>query len=177
MTETWAPVLGFEGFYEVSDAGSVQRVQANRGTSGGLLRSRPNPKGYLRVALHRDGRRSDRSVHRLVLEAFVGLGFASEANHRNGIKSDNRLANLEWVTPVENNRHARETGLSRPLKGERNGRSKLTAEQVREIKRTPGTNVALAARYGVSDQVISGIRRGIYWADLDSGRIERELRQ
>lgn len=63
-------------------------------------------RGYRRYNSH--------SVHRLVLEAFVGLPTninQTNVNHKNGNKEDNRLENLEWVTPAENNEHASMTGL------------------------------------------------------------------
>jgi hypothetical protein len=93
--------------YEVSDRGRVRRTDTTR-----IKRPTPDRKGYLRVFLYHDGRKRTRFVHQLVLRAFVGpCPLGQEANHRDGVKSNNRLANLEYVTPSENNQHAWDTGL------------------------------------------------------------------
>lgn len=97
MTERrWAPVRGYEGIYEVSDDGLV------RNASGKVLRSRVNRGGYHQVGLHRDGRSRTLEVHRLVLTAFEGRRDDLFACHNNGMKTDNRLANLRWATNREN---------------------------------------------------------------------------
>lgn len=103
MSETWKTIKGHEG-YEVSDMGRVR----NRKT--GLVRKlMPNDKGYLRVQL--DG--SWLRAHRLVAEAFISNPQGKpQVNHIDGDKANNRAENLEWVTNVENSRHAVDTRLS-----------------------------------------------------------------
>lgn len=158
---TWRPAVGWPA-YEVSDAGEVRRVGAAR-----PLRPRPEKKGYLRVALHAGGAstRRDVSIHSLVLEAFVGpRPPGAEVDHGNGVKTDNRLTNLEWVTPGENVRRAHELGLMPSQRGELNGRAVLTAELVEVIRASPETGPVLAARYGVSRSLIGQIRRREVWA-------------
>lgn len=108
--ERWAPVLGYEGFYEVSDAGrvrSLDRIIAWNGTSklvtGRILRGAQLADGKRRVPLCRDGGYVNRLVHVLVLEAFVGPrppGLL--ACHNNDVPTDNRLDNLRWDTPSSN---------------------------------------------------------------------------
>lgn len=101
MTERWLPVVGYEGFYEVSDQGNVRRVMATAGAQvGRVLKATPSKKGYLRVTLHRDGERKDYWVHRLVLLAFVGPCPAGmEACHApDPDPANNRLVNLRWDT-------------------------------------------------------------------------------
>ena len=109
--ETWAPVLGFTGHYEVSNLGrvrSIDRVITNKTGVRKTLRGRvliPSPKksGHLSVGLWIDGKEHRRQVHRLVLEAFTGPRPAGlEACHRNGIPTDNRAVNLRWDTHSEN---------------------------------------------------------------------------
>lgn len=167
MSERWLPVVGFEALYEVSDRGRVRRTVGGRGAQAGtVLRPRPDRKGYLRVALHTGGARTDASIHRLVLLAFVGPGDGLEGNHLSGDKADNSLANLEWATPLENERHAVATGLRPPLPGERNGRAKLTWDAVRAIRADGSSpHTVLAERYGVSPPVIADVRHGVTWRE------------
>jgi hypothetical protein len=86
----------------------------------------------------------------------------------NGVRNDNRLENLEYVTPSENKRHAFRTGLTpRPI-GEKNGSAKLDEAQVREIKircQTERTCV-LAREFGVSFMTITHIKRGKNWSHI-----------
>lgn len=120
--ETWKPVKGFEGLYEVSDLGRVKSLIADRngrktsGFSSRILKPGSDGCGYLRVRLTgHDGNLHQWLVHRLVLIAFVGEEKGKpQANHINGIKSDNRLENLEWVTRSENMIHAYGIGLEKP---------------------------------------------------------------
>ena len=104
----WLPVVGHEGRYEVSDAGQVrsldrvivQRNGIDRPVRGKILKSGPMPSGHQHVVL--EGK-DDRTVHRLVLEAFVGpCPPGMEACHNNDIPSDNRLENLRWDTKSRN---------------------------------------------------------------------------
>jgi hypothetical protein len=107
MREQWAPFHG----YEVSDHGRV------RNGEGKILRLQRTGKGYLRVELAIQGGARKWNVHRIVMLAFRGPPEAGqEVNHRNGQKHDNRLENLEYVTPAENSRHAVATGLRRKIR-------------------------------------------------------------
>ena len=108
MTETWLPVVGFEGLYEVSDLGSVRslRRRTPAGMRGGkLLKASSDPNGYQHVGLYRDGRGTTIRVHRLVLEAFVGpCPVGMEARHfPDPDKRNNALVNLGWTTSSTNN--------------------------------------------------------------------------
>ena len=110
MSETWLPVVGWEGFYEVSDMGNVrsvarviQRSTAPQYVRERVLRAPAGTHGYPRVNLSRNGAPRQFLVHRLVLEAFVGLPpDGLEALHGNGVRSDCRLSNLRWGTSAEN---------------------------------------------------------------------------
>jgi hypothetical protein len=91
---------------------------------------------YLRLSLTNSFKIRDRvSVHRLVAISFIpNLNNKPFVNHKNGIKTDNRLENLEWCTESENSQHAYDTGLSISVKGSCHGRSKLTEKKVLEIR-------------------------------------------
>lgn len=118
------------------------------------------------MQLWRDGSYSSRLVHTLVAEAFIGARpEGHEVNHIDGVKTNNGRANLEYVTRSGNNRHAYDTGLR--SKGERHSASKLSADQVAEIRRANAAGEAgcrvLAKRFGVSKSTIQLILNNRNW--------------
>lgn len=170
MEERWRSVVGYEGVYEVSDLGRLRRVRPARGTSAGrLLKPSVSTDVYPRANLWRDGRPRSVLVHRLVAAAFLGEpNVGSQVNHRNGDKTDNRVANLEWTTAAANLTHARSTGLN-SSEGEGHGHSKLTAEQVAYARRVyvfrdpTRSMTALAHRFGVDATTMRNAIRGRTW--------------
>lgn len=100
-TEIWKHVLGYEGFYIISDLGNIKRVN-NRLKGDRFLIQRNSKYGYLVAHLSAHAKGKTYSVHRLVLEAFIGKS-ELPADHKNTKKHDNRLCNLEYVTILENN--------------------------------------------------------------------------
>jgi hypothetical protein len=131
-------------------------------------------KGYLVITLVRDGMKEKELVHTLVLEAFVcKCPNGYQGNHINGNKQDNRLGNLEWVTPKENMDHSHFV-LGNPygaphygMKGEKSPRAKLTQRQADEIKRLYATgkftHQKIAAKFGVSRKTVGNIVNNLYW--------------
>jgi hypothetical protein len=106
-TETWKPIPGYEGVYEVSDLGRVRsmprRLSDGRMWKGRVLRPTPQPSGHLHVTLSLAGEPSNVLVHRLVLAAFIGpCPVRMEGCHADGDPSNNRLANLRWDTKPAN---------------------------------------------------------------------------
>lgn len=99
--ELWAPVVGAEGRYEVSDRG---RVRSLLGRAPRLLTLKPNSNGYLTVNIYSGSRpRRRRSVHQLVAEAFIGPHPPdTDVRHLNGVKTDCRAANLAYGTRSQN---------------------------------------------------------------------------
>lgn len=117
------PVVGYEGYYEVTDTGeiwSVDRViqgrdgvKFQRTFRGQQLTPRPNTQtGYWQVQLWRDNESAMVYVHRLVAEAFIPNPHGKpEVNHKDGNRQNCHVHNLEWVTSSENSQHAVDTGL------------------------------------------------------------------
>lgn len=110
VTESWLPVPGYEGLYEVSELGAVRSMRRTiasprcvRRYAGVLLRPSTSPSGYLRVRLSRDGVSKSRTIHSLVLEAFVGpRPEGMVACHRDDDKANNSRVNLRWDTASAN---------------------------------------------------------------------------
>jgi hypothetical protein len=155
MNEQWKPVSYAPG-YEISNVGNVR--SSKRGTPRLLKPGVAGTNGeYGQVALMIDGKRSNRLVHRLVLEAFVGpCPEGMEARHINGDASDNRVENLEWSTHMDNmqDKVAHGTLMQNRACGESTSYATLTADQVREIRslyEAGGvTQKALADKYNTS---------------------------
>lgn len=116
--------------FEVSSEGNL-RYSKNRA----LKPTYDNHKtGYIYVQFADKGRCRSKKLHRLVAEMFCpNPENKATVNHKNGVKRDNRADNLEWMTHQENMTHAYENNLIPALKGEANGRAKLTTEEVHQI--------------------------------------------
>lgn len=180
--EVWKPVTGdFTQPYEVSSLGRVRNAKTGR-----ILAQHSAHNGYLCAALRTlDGSRASR-VHVLVATEFIGLpGVGQEVNHKNGIKTDNRPENLEWVSHAENIRHYWEQTLGRVIatpvwappgfregmsricrSGEDNGNARLKRGQVEEIRvrlASGESQSELAPQYGVSCKTINHIATGRRW--------------
>lgn len=164
--EEWRPVVGYSD-YAVSSFGRVYSFKQTN-CRGGFLKSCLNTKGYLIVGLSNSGRSVSYRVHRLVLEAFVGpCPLGKEAGHLDGVRTNNRIANLAWITSSENRRHTYLHGTA--TVGERNGAHKLTTEQVKQIRAELKDGVPaswLARDYGVDPATIERINHRISWAHV-----------
>jgi len=96
MPERWLPVPGYQGWYEVSDAGNVYAM-ARAGAHGGLLKPGLTSGGYRFVVLYKYGRARTRTVGSLVLEAFNSTApRGARARHGAGGRLDDSLGNLRW---------------------------------------------------------------------------------
>jgi len=185
--ENWLPVVGHEGFYKISNIGrvrSLSRVGKYRMYKGRILK--PCIKnGYHAVFLSINNTGKQYYVHQLVLAAFVGPRPSERhcTNHKNGIRTDNNIGNLEWVTYRENNLHSHHVLGRKPTsnlqptpkggwanqRGEKNPAAKLTDDDVRYIKAAVqstyywGLMTKLACKFNVGVPTISMIVNGHRW--------------
>ena len=115
MEEIWKDIKGYENMYQISNIGQVKSLEhyvqqknrwgqtISRIQKSRLMKIHINKNGYFRVVLHKNGIEKNYSVHRMVYEAFVGeIPDGMQVNHINEIKTDNRLENLNLMTPKEN---------------------------------------------------------------------------
>lgn len=113
--EIWKPILNYEGLYEISNLGRVKSLPKSWIAGEGVLRSHNgkilkqsysniNRTGYLQVVLYKDSVKVKYKVHRLVALSFLGNPPQedSQVDHINGIKTDNKVSNLRWVSRYEN---------------------------------------------------------------------------
>jgi HNH endonuclease/NUMOD4 motif len=148
MTERWLPVVGYEGVYDVSDAGRIRRVgraaRNGNGHGGGarigrILKPQKHRGGYRAIQLWKDGKLRNFLIHILVAQAFIGpVPEGKEVNHDDGDKPNCAVSNLEYLTRADNMKHAYRTGLrvAKPIiVGETHHNAKLTMEKAREIRR------------------------------------------
>jgi hypothetical protein len=164
-TEAWRPVVGYEGWYEVSDLGRVKRVRRGRRTQPGrFLSPRIDARGYRVVYLTRASATRTFMVHTLVLEAFVGPRVSGhEPDHINHVRHDNRQGNLRWRPRSQNRADVDRTGYAR---GEARPGHKLTEDDVRAIRASTETLRVLAEHYGVHHTTILAIRRREKWGHV-----------
>lgn len=114
----WKPVVGYEGLYEISNTGLLKRLTRtfklkNRNCTyhGSIHKPAKTKLGYFMAKLSKNDVCKHVFIHRIVAEAFIGPSNGLFINHKNGIKTDNRVENLEWCTKKENSIHAIQTGL------------------------------------------------------------------
>jgi hypothetical protein len=168
----WRPCVGFENLYEVSNTGLVRRIGKQHGAKfGRIITLIKTPKGYLNATLYLGNGRTHKSIHKLVMAAFVGeRPFNLEINHKNGVKTDNRVENLEYITHKENAIHASRNGLRKPLFGEKHPQAKLKNGDIFKIREMYAKKEAnqpeLGRMYGVSHTIISDIVNRKTWNHL-----------
>lgn len=161
-TEEWRPVQGWP--YEVSDHGRLRRsISARTSRAKKMLTPTRHSIGYQRVRLTHGGASKCEYIHRLVCTAFHGNppSPAHEVGHRNGCCSDNRAANLRWVTAKENRQDEIDRNV-RPA-GEGHPRSAITDQDVADIRRLGAGGVShrvIGVLFGVGRPHVSRIIRG-----------------
>ena len=161
------PIKDYEGLYSVTEDGQVWSHRNEK-----FLKPNIRNDGYLHITLCKHSNMKYFLIHRLVLKHFVlNPNNKQFCNHKNGVKSDNRINNLEWVTRSENMKHAFRTGLRVAPKGEKHPYSKLTEESVGEIRKLLEKGKLLqkeiGEKFGVTNHTINKINTDRNWKHIN----------
>jgi hypothetical protein len=179
QNEVWKDVPDYEGLYQVNNFGNVRSYH----NFGYELKKEPRTMkplktrdGYLYLTLCKDTVHKNMKVHRIVAMAFIPNELEElQIDHINGIKTDNRVSNLEWVTPKENTLRSVRLGLK--PRGEKHGNSKLTYSQVERIRDLYKTGQyshrQIGKMFGISHSVAGKIIRNELWKSGESCHIKR----
>lgn len=163
--------------YEEYSANSDGHIISNK--SSKILKARPTKDGYLKINVQNNGIYKTYKIHQLIAITFIGpYPKSKQVNHKNGIKTDNRAENLEYVTPKENINHAIKNGLMNNClalldeRGSSNPKAKLVEEQVLKIrqlyvKQSKSNNIyTLAKQFNVSPDTIHLIVNRKTWTHI-----------
>lgn len=160
--EKWVDVKGYEGMYQVSNEGNIRSIK----NEPKIMRPHLDTKGYHRQSFYKDGKSTTIKYHRLVAQHFIpNPENKPQVNHINGIKTDNRVENLEWMTNDENMHHSKinKLRIGKMPCGENNKKTKITDEQVKYIRSVHVKSskefgsAALAKQFNVSVSTVNRI--------------------
>lgn len=158
MKEQWKECL--DGYYEVSNLGRVRRARPGSGTQVGKVLSPTLCGGYPSIETSVKGKKRRYSVHRLIAMAFLGpCPPGMEVNHKDGVKTNNHIGNLEYVTSSENHLHAYRTGLAKHKYPE------TAIREVRSLRKQGMSYAAIARQTGMCSEhcrlIVNNKRRAI----------------
>lgn len=106
IEEIWKDIIGFEGSYMISSLGRVKSLNYNKTKKEKILKPQLDKQGYYTIGLCKNKKKKHYKIHRLVCQTFLhNPEKKKQVNHKNGIKNDNILENLEYMTAKENNIH------------------------------------------------------------------------
>lgn len=150
----WKSIPNFENY--------LCNIDGEFSRNGKLLKQPKNEKGYLHIRLYKKGKQFTFRSHRIVYSTFIGqIGDGLEINHKNGIKHDNRLCNLESCTHSENIIHAINNGLQKPRLGIENKNSvAIYAISIKTGEKIYFASQADAARDGFNQGNIQFVLKG-----------------
>lgn len=125
MKEIWKDIKGYEGLYQISNLGRVKSLGNEYRKKEKYLKLQYSRDGYQRLGLRKSGVAKCEYIHRLVAIAFIPNPLNKpQVNHIDGNKQNNKVNNLEWVTPFENTHHAYKNNLV-PHKNEKTPKKTL----------------------------------------------------
>lgn len=167
IMDAFVDIKGYEGLYQINKKGDVYSFYSKK-----ILK--PYFREYYRIDLCKNGVKYKHYIHRLLAYTFLPLiEGKNTVNHKNGIKIDNRLENIEFVTDKENSIHAVKTGLQRKTN---NNDIQLTEEDIINIYNDNRSDYKLALLYKVSRATITEIKSGKTWNWLTND-VERKPRK
>jgi hypothetical protein len=174
--EIWKDISGYEGYYQISNNCVVKSIDRyvnvksgfKRLLKGRLMRPYTGRDGYVYYLLTVNKISKHVPAHRLLAIAFIdNPENKPEVNHKDTIRTNNSIGNLEWVTARENIQHSIKTGTNTQcLPGSNNPASKLTEKQVLEIRKANGSHSSIASLYHVSRRTVGFIKTKQRWAHL-----------
>ena len=171
-------IPGYEGLYAITSDGRVwtypKKWKTGLGTvrshNGKFMKSNKDSYGYLQLDLAKNKIKHKYLIHHLVAFAFISSHPKNEViNHKNGVKTDNRVVNLEWVSCGENIRHAVKNGLRPGPAGEKQWNSVLKEKDIPIIRKMYGDGVdqpTIAKLFNVTRYAISAIICGRSWKHI-----------
>ena len=125
MKEIWKPIKNYEGLYEISNYGKIKNLNYNNTGISIIIKNHINGRGYLVTTLVKNNQKKVVAIHRIVAETFLfNPNNLPCVNHKNGIKTDNRVENLEFCTHKENIIHAWSSGLCKNHQGKNHYKSR-----------------------------------------------------
>lgn len=160
----WVDIKGYKGVYQINKEGEVRSFAKK---TIRFLTPHKHHTGYMVLSL----RGKTRPQHRLLAETFIpNPEKKTQVNHINGVKHDNRLCNLEWVTPSENVIHAYAIGLKDLPLGSSNFNNKLKPNEVIEIRKMCATGKytyrEIGSKFNISLHNVKAINLGKTWKHL-----------
>lgn len=139
--ELWRYVANTNNRYLISNKGRLLTTGYKGGSKPSIMKPAKDAKGYYRTMLLINGKFSTIKIHRIVAQTWIENNENKiQVNHINFNRDDNRVENLEWVTPKENSLHSYNAGrIKKPIctnfvRGEEIGTSKLTEKDIVEIR-------------------------------------------
>ena len=164
-TPHWLPVTGYAAHYLVSQDGLIMNRKTEK-----LLKPYTNRQGYLVAKLHGNGAVNNVRVARAVASTFIPNPESKpQVNHINGVRTDNRVENLEWVTGYENQRHV--GSVLKKRRGSLVWNSKLTEQDVIAARThlfdSTAANRELTKHFGVSPSAMYSAITGLTWRYLN----------
>jgi len=172
MKEIWKDIPNYEGLYQASNYGQIKSLAKKYGNNGyhkqRILKPGKDKDGYLHILLSKNNVRRYTTVHKLVLETFIGpCPPGMQCRHLNENPKNNKSDNLKWGTPKENKADSIKHGTSR--RGSKHGSSKLNNNKIRKIRKLHlegKSNTEIAKIFDITQSNVSYIINNKTWRHI-----------